>query len=45
MLMILSSIYVTDDTGEVDRCILKAQHYARDIRVWMIGNCLKNNAD
>ncbi len=30
-----------DDTGEVDRRILKAQPCARDILVWMIENWLK----
>ncbi len=30
-----------DDTVEVDRCILKAQHCARDVLVWMIENWLE----
>ena len=34
-----------DDTDEVDRSILKAQHCARDVLVWMIENWLKNNTD
>ncbi len=30
-----------DDTYEVDRCILKAQHCPGNVRIWMIENLVK----